>query len=616
MTVRKLITVMGYEVDEAEMSRAEQQTKGFKGRIKNLALGAVAAIGAIGLAAIAAASDMEMLETQFEVMLGSAEKASAMMDELKDFAAATPFALEDLSKGTQNLLSFGVAEEKVIETMRMLGDTAGGNAEKLNSLILAYGKVTTKGRVSMEELNMIAERGIPIYDVLSKNLGVTREEMLKMVSAGTISAQDMTDAFQTMTSEGGMFFQGMERQSQTFAGVMSTMKDNVKLMLAAIGSELLPIASKLILMITELVQGPLGDLVTALVSGLGPVLETVSKLLEKVFTAVAPLSSILTSLFSIITRVLGVVSALFPVLEPVFAILQMVADVLSILSPVLGTLIDIVVEFGQIFGEVFSSAIMDLLDAMIPAILDLAEIVSMILEIFMPIIRVVLQFYMLFIRIKIFFKSVLFKIIWGVLRGILAGLKPIIEILRDQLAPIIKWVTDLFEKWGLTGGDWLTKLTNFIDKVANGIAKAIEWIFKLLAVFMKFRMSVFEIFEFIAGAIRALFEDGIIGFVTYTFDMIKDKFSAVIDFLNKIPGIDIDNPQSMEEGLAQREMDRQVQQNQSNTNISMQTDVAVNMPPGSGGDLSDPAAAGAAMQVAARAAFTLELKKLVVEAGL
>lgn len=208
-------------------------------------------------ASVIAAGKMEALTTQFQVMLGSAAKARDLMSQLTQFAASTPFQLEDLAKGTQNLLAFGVAESEVIDVMRMLGDTAGGNAEKLNGLVLAYGKVQVKGKASLEEINMIAEKGIPIYDTLASNLGVTREQLLEMVSAGQVSAQDITDAFSTMTSEGGLFFNGMEMQSMTFEGVMSTLSDNVELLKAAFGQGLLPVVKNAAIQLTQFIQGPL-----------------------------------------------------------------------------------------------------------------------------------------------------------------------------------------------------------------------------------------------------------------------------------------------------------------------------------------------------------------------
>lgn len=270
MIIRKLVTQLGFDVREQDINKAENKISKFKNTLKKVAkAGAVAlgaAITAIGVASVKAASDMEMMTTQFEVMLGSAGKAESLMGRLTEFSASTPFALEDLAKGTENLLAFGVAENEVIDTMRMLGDTAGGNREKLNALVSSYGKVQVKGKASLEELNMMAERGLPIFDQLAENLEVTKEEFFDMVSAGEVGADDVTEAFEEMTSSGGMFFDGMEKQSKTLQGVWSTLKDNLKLMAADWGSAAVPILKRVTSFTSDMInnRGTLGRETNAL----------------------------------------------------------------------------------------------------------------------------------------------------------------------------------------------------------------------------------------------------------------------------------------------------------------------------------------------------------------
>lgn len=252
MVIRELINLIGFKVNDKELKKTEDRFEKFKKRLLLVGTAAAAGIIAIGVAAVKSASKMEALTTQFEVMLGSTEKATKMMEELETFSARTPFQLPDLAQGTQNLLSFGVAEEDVIGTMRMLGDAALGNTEKLKGLVLAYGKVQTKGKVSMEEINMIAEKGVPIISTLQKQLGVTETEFFKLISAGTIGKREMTIAFQTMTSEGGKFYQGMLKSSKDFTGVLSTLKDVIGLVLASIGKEMLPMLKEYAIQITEI----------------------------------------------------------------------------------------------------------------------------------------------------------------------------------------------------------------------------------------------------------------------------------------------------------------------------------------------------------------------------
>jgi tape measure domain-containing protein len=361
VTVRELITRIGFKVDKNSMNKAEKSAMRMKKILRGVGIGAAAigtALVGIGVAAVKAASDIEVLTTQFEVMLGSTEKANDLMEKLKTFSAATPFALEDLAQGTQNLLSFGVAEEDVLDTMRMLGDTAGGNREKLSALVLAFGKVQTKGKVSMEEINMIAERGVPIIGTLVDQLGVTEQEFFKLISAGKIGRKDIQQAFRTMTSEGGMFFKGMEKASLTMAGMISTMKDNFKLLLAGIGEGLLPTIKELVGLMTELAQGPLKELGAGLTAVLVPVFQALSKILPKLIKFLVP---ILTIVGEILGELLVGLMPLFDLLEPILELveallplIQIVVEVLVFLIPILVFILKIVIKIVTFLVKGFS----------------------------------------------------------------------------------------------------------------------------------------------------------------------------------------------------------------------------------------------------------------------
>lgn len=219
--------------------RFESAGKGIEKFGKGLTAAVTVPLLAVGAGALKSAADMEQLTVSFQTMLGSAEKANDLMSELKKFSAGTPFQLNNLAQGTKRLLAFGVESEEVLDVMRMLGDTAQGDAQKLDSLGLAYGKAFAKGKASMEELNMIIDAGVPIIGTLAEQLGVSNEEIIKMASQGQISAQTLTESFQIMTSEGGMFFEGMLNQSQTLSGLFSTLKDNIALASAEIGNAII-----------------------------------------------------------------------------------------------------------------------------------------------------------------------------------------------------------------------------------------------------------------------------------------------------------------------------------------------------------------------------------------
>ena len=363
MTVRELIIKIGYDTDEKSLNKAEDKVTNFQKTARRVALGAVAAIFAIGVAAVKSASDMEDLTAQFEVMLGDVDKAADMMDKLKEFSASTPFQLADLAKGTQNLIGFGVPAEQAIDALRMLGDTAGGNTEKLNSLVLAYGKVQSKGKASMEEINMMAERGIPIIGVLQKQLGVTEQQFFKLVSAGKIGKKEITAAFSVMTSEGGMFFEGMKKASMTFSGMISTMKDNITIVLAEIGSKLLPTLKIVVDQITKLFQGSLGQLLMDLFDALNPIIVQITDLILKLMDVLQPvLSQIIKSLIPIITTVLGGVTNVLDILMPsLVSLFRLIGRVFELLSP----FVDSILQPMLFLFEMLATAVEPFLTMMI-----------------------------------------------------------------------------------------------------------------------------------------------------------------------------------------------------------------------------------------------------------
>lgn len=229
------------KVDRVMSSVTRVMTKGLK-------YGAVATAAGIGLLTTAAwklvgaFSKIEDAEAAFTPVLGGAARAKDMVAALNKTAATTPFQFETLSSAAKQLLpNMGGDIEKTIERIRMLGDTAGGNAQKMDSIVRGYNKALLKGKVDMESLNMIAEAGVPIFNTLGEVMNLNQEKMFKTISKGKVQTSVLTAALQKMTSEGGIFFKGMEIASQTLTGKISTLKDNVGLTAAEFGSVLAPV---------------------------------------------------------------------------------------------------------------------------------------------------------------------------------------------------------------------------------------------------------------------------------------------------------------------------------------------------------------------------------------
>jgi len=241
---KKLIDQYKNKLIEAEKAQSNLNKKStvfdaLGKKIKGFALmagGAIAAAFSIKALAdfakksIQTASQFEQFTTQFEVMTGSAMEAAKIIERLEKQAAATPFEMSQLASGTQKLMAFGLQSDEAITSLMRLGDIAGGNAQKLETLTLSFGKMSAKGKADLEALNMMIEAGVPILDTLADGYKVSKDELFKMISAGKVSFKDINDSVIKMTSSGGQYFNMMAKQAETLQGLSSTLKDNWSLL--------------------------------------------------------------------------------------------------------------------------------------------------------------------------------------------------------------------------------------------------------------------------------------------------------------------------------------------------------------------------------------------------
>lgn len=207
----------------------------FKGTA--VAIGGVgAAIVGLGASAVKYNAEMEQYQTSFEVMTGSAEKATDVVNRLKQIGAATPFEFEDLAKATQTLMAFGFSADDAIDQFKVLGDISQGDSQKLDTFTQALGKMQSSGKVQLDTLNMMIDQGFNPLNIIAQKTGKSMSQLYDDVSKGKISVDQVKDAMITATSAGGQFYQSMDKQSQTLMGKISTLKDNFQQLTGAIFS--------------------------------------------------------------------------------------------------------------------------------------------------------------------------------------------------------------------------------------------------------------------------------------------------------------------------------------------------------------------------------------------
>lgn len=211
---------------------------GFAGMIAKAAkwagLMAVAGVG-WGVKLVA---ESETAQTAFATLLRSGDKARLLLSKLKTFAASTPFALSDLRDGARRLLSFGVASGAIMGRLKMLGDIAAGTNSNIGDLATIFGRIKATGRASLDQINQLADRSIPIYAALAETMGRAESDIRDLASQGKIGFAEIDAALQSTTAAGGVFAGGMLAQSQTLSGLWSTMKDNAGFAFEAIAGML------------------------------------------------------------------------------------------------------------------------------------------------------------------------------------------------------------------------------------------------------------------------------------------------------------------------------------------------------------------------------------------
>lgn len=204
-------------------------------------------------------ASMQSYLTNFKVMLGSEEQAAAKLAEIRKMAASTPFSLDDLTDGTQTLLQFGIAVDDTTGVLQQLGDISLGNADKLQTLVRAYGKMSSAQKVTLENVTMMIDAGFNPLNQICTATGESMADLYKRISDGKVSFAELESAVASATSQGGQFYNGMLEASQTFSGRMSTLKDNVSALTGELTGGLFEALGELVVKVNEAAVSFLDD---------------------------------------------------------------------------------------------------------------------------------------------------------------------------------------------------------------------------------------------------------------------------------------------------------------------------------------------------------------------
>ncbi len=270
-------------------------TSNFTALGRNMTRSITLPIVGMGAAAVKSAADLETLETSFISLTGGVKQAGQMMQQLNQFTAKTPFQIDAVAKSARQLIASGTDISQVNEQLQFLGDIAATSGTSIDEIAAIFAKVNAKGKVELENLNQLAERGIPIFKALADATGLPADKL----GAGAVSVQQFNDVLKSFASEGGFAEGAMLRLSQTVSGKFSTALDNAKIAAASLGDQLLPFASQILDKFTALAQKfteldagtkRIAIAVGAVTAALGPMLVVLPQILAGFVALTSPIA--------------------------------------------------------------------------------------------------------------------------------------------------------------------------------------------------------------------------------------------------------------------------------------------------------------------------------------
>ncbi len=269
----------------ASMRKMQTFGKNTKALGKSMTRSLTMPIAGLGVAAIKSAADLETMEVSFVSLTGGAKQAADMMANLNEFTAKTPFQIEAVAKSARQLIASGSGIEDVNQQLQFLGDIAATSGQPIDEIAAIFSKVNAKGKVELESLNQLAERGIPIFTALAEATGLPADKL----GAGRVSVDQFNEVLQSFSKEGGFAAGAMERLSETASGKFSTALDNLKLAGAGLAEDLLPVVKNLIDDFTAFTQR---------IQNLSPESKKLALQIAAVAAAIGPVLVILPNLLS------------------------------------------------------------------------------------------------------------------------------------------------------------------------------------------------------------------------------------------------------------------------------------------------------------------------------
>lgn len=485
--------------DTSNLDKATDKTKNLGNSFQNVGkkmtkVGAIMTATTAPLAMLAAQGinynkQLETYSTNLTTLLGgSKEKADELLNDLKEMASTTPYQTSGLIKATQTMLSFGMSVDDAKKSLQAIGDIAMGDSQRMDSLTLAFSQVQSAGKLTGQDLLQMINAGFNPLNEISKMTGKSVSQLKEEMSKGAISAEMVSQAFQHATSEGGLFYQGMEKGAQTTAGKISTLKDNFNELLGSLTENLLPIFTKLVEKLTSIVQW---------FSKLSPGVKTVIGVILGLSMILGPIVTYIGTIITLVGYLKVVVGALNLTFlaSPIFWIIAGIVAFIAIL----------VVLYNKC--EWFRNMVNQVLNFIVNIVKNVVN------------------------RIKLYI-----TLVKGIILGIVSTVKTVKDKIKTFISNIVSFFTDMPNKIKDVG-------MNIVKGIGNGITNGTQWIKDKIKSFVgnvtKFIKKVFKI-----GSPSRLMEDevgqwipkGIAVGINANTDAVQDAMQSMVDLTPSLTG--------------------------------------------------------------------------------
>lgn len=332
-----------------------------------MSLGLTAPLMAVGTMAVRSAADLEQTKIAFTTLLGSAEKAGSYMEELKAFAAKTPFEFPDLATAASRLAAVGTNTKSIIPIMTTLGNATsamGTGSEGIERAVRALTQMRQKGKVTAEEMMQLTEAGIPAWEALASTLGVTVAKAQEMVTKKQVDANKMFEAIETSAGPGLQKVTGMmDKQSQSLTGLISTLKDTVSMGLASMIEPLIPTIKAFVGWLSKLAAGfaalsPSTKrfilIGAAIAAALGPILVFAGTIISAIGTIAPVIATVVGAISGPIALIIAlVVGAAYLIVKNWDKVKAVLAGLWDAVKPAIQPFIDALKWIAMGIGDAF-----------------------------------------------------------------------------------------------------------------------------------------------------------------------------------------------------------------------------------------------------------------------